>query len=44
MTDLSSFFLNILLIIIPCVPTTAGSFGGASRITRGDNIGGGGGR
>lgn len=31
-------------ITIPCVPTTGGGFGGASRITRGGSVGGGGGR
>ena len=29
---------------VPCVPTTGGILGGASRITTGGNVGGGGGR
>lgn len=36
--------IHILLIILPCVPTGGGSFGGASRITIGGKVGGGGGR
>ncbi len=37
-------FIYLWLVTVLCVPTAAGTLGGASRIIMGGNVGGGGGR